>query len=179
MDDLRINQELTAEEQKEVFIRCLENTVDGSAGITLNEVFFREDNAVTEKEISKRMSPDIKPLMRFANGYIFLDLTFPSSECVEIKSANHIWEQYLDLSTEAVKTGNGRDFFFTVSVVGTDEKNTYVMEFSNPAFLYTEGDRISMSVPLDRLYCYIFETDFSKMEAEEEYLYRTETGNWT
>ena len=170
--------DLTPEEKKALFIECLDKTVEGVVRVTL--ILGSEDGNgnYREDEILKRESSDIRPIIRFANGYAYIDLEFSDSDCIEIKSVAHIWEQFLNLSTEALKDEGRGLYDYVIDIVGTDDGHTYLMEIIDPVFFCKSDNKISLSLPIDRIYCSKFSTDFDKLKAEEEYNRMIEEEGW-
>lgn len=172
---------LTPNEQRSLLIECLDHCIDGSAGVFLTEARFKNDELLNSVEIAKKISTDVRPVMRFGGDWVFVDLEFPARDSLDLKSFSHIWEQFLNKATEVVKNPEAfidTEFLYTIDIVGTDENTTYIMTVTNPAFFCQMGNKLSFSAPLEHLSFHKAGTDFAKLDEEIEYDYRTETGSW-
>lgn len=161
---------LTEEEQKKLFIECLEHSVGGSVGFFLTETRLENGVCLGEAEISKKITNKTFPLIRVGGDYIFLDIEFPKNDDLDLKSAMYMWEQYLNRSTEAYRSTGSIQIvpMFIIDVVGVAEKVTYTMEFINPVFCFRSENKMSLSMPIENLLCTKSEADDGDAEKEKE-----------
>lgn len=172
------DKELTLEEQRALMNECLEKAIGGQIGVFLSEaVFDEEGNITSERDHDSRITNKCLPILRFTRDYIFLDLEFTDGS-VDMKSIAYLFNKYLDKNTECILNNNGHEFFYNISIVGTKEAETYVINLVNPCFMGQEEDKIKFSIPLENMTFNKLTANLKTIDATIDYEQRMEEDRW-
>ncbi len=171
-------EELNLEDQRKLMKECLDKAITGQVGVFLAETVFDEnDNVKGTREMDSRISEFCHPIIRFTREYVFCDLEFTGG-AADRKSVAYLFNKYLDKNNEAILNGSDTEYFYNVSVVGTQDCDTYVIDMLNPCFMSVEDDIIHFSFPLDNVSFNKLTANMKRIDEMIEYEERMEADYW-
>ena len=157
------------EDEKELAMKCMALASESQLGIFLYDVKSDEQgNILNEDEVNKRMTDKVRPIIRYANGYLYIDLEFPAGEDINLKSIKHFYELYLDANTRYYGDDT-RHYLYVINLTGMDDDGeSYSTEAINPLFLSHEDNVLRFVVEAENVHFAHMEVDIEQLNLQLE-----------
>ena len=161
-------QEKQQETEKELMERCMKLAQHSEVGVFLYEAKVEDGEVVSTVDRGTRIMDKVQPLLRYANGWLYLDIEFPADGDVNLKSIKHYYMQYLDKNTE-LATDETKEYLYMITLTGiTDDGEVYETEFLNPAFMAQDENILRYATVCDLVRFNHLDMDIDQFNLEQE-----------
>lgn len=159
-------------DEVELTIKALSLAPKSDVGVFLYKVKVDENGEIINQiSVGEREIPSCKPLLRVAQGKVYLDIEFPDTNDIEIKSTKRLYERYLDENTKAfTNRETDIEFVLCITLTATNDEDgmIYSTEYVNPDFMSYEDNLLRFVVESDNVAVHRMTMDYDQFNAQQE-----------
>ena len=157
------------------FEEVLLKSVEGDTAFFLTESQFKDDKLVGSVKINEKVSDRCKPYFQLTSKYVYLNLEFQFEKDIELKSYHHMFHQFLEMQTRAIKGNLEKYYILTATISKVEDGIAYVIELTNPIFCFPDENKLVFIFETDSMNFGKVGIDMAEVEAEVDYEIKVRT----